>query len=194
MDNYSSVIEHTVQNEPGYIANALYVKLVDLENGYNTGDTNPEGIVITNNTTLNTIFVDYNVLYFEQAFPNMNPELQKVFQLGCDCKAVDLGPILEDETDIVENTERQGYAILGIESLDKLDFQFYPNPVEDNIVINSSEKIVSYEIITAIGQSIFKGNSSDNINQYLPSLPTGTYLLRVMTDSGKQQTFRFIKK
>lgn len=108
--------------------------------------------------------------------------------------AVDLQPILEAETEVVENTERQGYAILGIEDLESPNFQFYPNPVEDNIVINSSEKIRSYEIITAIGQSVFKGNSSDNINQYLPSLPTGTYLLRVMTDSGKQQTFRFIKK
>lgn len=58
LDNYSSVIEHTVQNEPGYIANALYVKLVSLENGYNTGNTTPEGIVMTNNTTINSIFID----------------------------------------------------------------------------------------------------------------------------------------
>jgi len=108
--------------------------------------------------------------------------------------AVDLRPVLEAETGIIEGAEQMSYAVLDIADVESLDFQFYPNPVEDNIVINSSEKIGSFEIITTIGQSVFKGNSLDKINQYLPSLPTGSYLLRVMTDSGKEQTIRFIKK
>lgn len=194
LDSYSSVIEHTVQNEPGYIANSLYVKLIDLQNGNNTGNTTPQGIVITNNTTLNTIFEDYSVLYYEQAFPNMGSELQKVFQLGCDCAAVDLKPILDAEIEIIEYTERQGYAVLGTEDLEKFDLELYPNPVENNIVINSSEKINSYEIINPLGQSIIKENTLENINEYLPLLPTGTYLLKITIDSSKQQTLRFIKK
>lgn len=195
LDNYPSVIEHTVQNEPGYIANALYVQLVNLENGNNTGNTDPQGIVITNNATLNTIFVDYTVLYFEQAFPSsQNPELLKVFQLGCDCAAIDLKPVLDAETAIIDGTERQGYAILGTEDLQKIYFGIYPNPVGDNLVIDSSEKIQSYEIIGILGQSIFKGASEENVNEILPSLVAGNYFLKIVTDSGKTQTLRFVKK
>ncbi|AFL82032.1 hypothetical protein Aeqsu_2577 [Aequorivita sublithincola DSM 14238] len=195
LDNYSTVVENTVQNEPGYIANALYVKLIDLDNGYNTGDVTPEGIVITNNSVLNTIFVDHTVLYFEPAFPGIqNPELKKVFQLGCDCMAVDLGPVLEAEPEIIEDTERQGYAVLAVADSEKLDFQFYPNPVENAIIIDSSERITSFEIINPLGQSIFKGNSNANINSFLPSLSIGNYLLKVATVSGKIQIVRFMKK
>lgn len=195
LDNYSSVIEHTVQNEPGLIANSLYVKLVDLNNGNNTGNTTPEGIVITNNAVLNAIFVDYTVLYFEQAFPNFqDPELRKIFQLGCDCSAADLKPILDAETTIIEYTERQGYAILGTEDLKDMDFKIYPNPVGDKVVIDSSEKITSYEIYNTLGQSIFKATSEENLNAFLPSLSSGMYLFNLVTESGKRQNLRFLKK
>lgn len=195
LDNYPSVIEHTVQNEIGYIANALYVELVDLSNGNNTGNTTPEGIIITNNSTLNSIFIDNTVLYFEQAFPSsQNPVLLKVFNLVCDCSAIDLQPILQAETDIIENTERLGYVILGVEDVQKIDFKIYPNPVEDTLMIDSSEKINSYEIIGMLGQSLFKGIYEENINSVVPSLKTGTYILKLVTDSGKTQMLRFVKK
>lgn len=195
LDNYNAVVERADQTEPGTQSNGLFILLLDLDNGNTTGNTTPEGIVITNNNVLNSIFVDYTVLHFEQAYPSsQNPDVLRAFFLGCDCMAVDLKPILEAETGIIEAAEQMDYVVLDIADVESLDFQFYPNPVEDNIVINSSEKIGSYEIINLFGQSIFKGASSESINEYLPSISVGTYLLKVMTDSGKQQTLRFIKK
>ncbi len=195
LDNYPSVIERTDQTPPGTLSNGIYSVLVDVENGYNTGNTTSGGIVITNNNVLNAIFVDYTVLYYEQAFPDsQNPDLLKVFELGCDCQVSELMPILNAETDIIDHTTQLSYAILNTMDSEKQVFAFYPNPVGDRMTINSSEKIISYEIINPLGQSIYTGNSEISINNLLPSLAQGTYLLKVDTDSGKTQTLRFIKK
>ena len=54
--DYSSVVENTIQCQP-YTMNALYVKLITLNNGTNTGNTTPDGVVITDNDDLNRIYI-----------------------------------------------------------------------------------------------------------------------------------------
>ncbi len=186
--NYDAVIAGTFQSEPYLMANNLYVKLLDANNGNPTGDTTSEGNVITTNAAMNTLFETHNVVYFENSYA------ETYYHLGCNCIATDLYNELNSLADVIENVDFAGYVVLNTPSYEALDFKLYPNPVGDNISINSSEKINSYEIISPLGQSLIKGNSEAGINEYLPSLSTGTYFLKVNTDAGKTQILRFIKK
>lgn len=186
--DYNTVIAGTFQSEPGLTANNLYVKLLDANNGNPTGEITPNGNIITTNAAINALFETYNVVFYEYFFGEVH------YTLGCNCQAADLLNELTALTDVVDYSERVGYAILDTPTYNKQILTLSPNPVENNMIINSSEKINSYEIVNTLGQSIFKGNSSENINEFLPSLAQGTYLLNVITGSGKQETLRFIKK
>jgi hypothetical protein len=193
LTDYSSVVENTIQCEP-YRMNALYVKLITLNNGTNTGTTTPDGVVITDNAELNVIFEDFGVLYYEQSFPSI-PSLERVFTTACDCNASELKLILELETDTIELVDGPlGYAILDVEENQKLDFSFYPNPFDDTIIINSSEDIASFELVNMLGQSMFKVATEEQLNFHTSSVSQGNYFLRVITTSGATDTFRLVKK
>ena len=193
--DYSTVVENTIQCQP-YTVNALYVELITLNNGTNTGNTTPDGVVITDNDDLNGIFEDFDVLYYEPGFPSStDPNLQRTYVAACDCDASQLKPVLELETETIDNVFGPlNYVVLDIEDTKKLDFSFYPNPVDDTIVINSSEDIASFELVNILGQSIFKVASEEELNLHIYSLTAGNYFLRVITNTGATDTFRLLKK
>jgi hypothetical protein len=191
--DYSSVVENTIQCQP-YTMNALYVKLITLNNGTNTGNTTPDGVVITDNDDLNRIFEDFQVLYYEQSFPSI-PSLARVFTTACDCNASELKLTLELETETIELVDGPlGYAILDVEENQKLDFSFYPNPVDDTIIINSSEDIASFELVSLLGQSMFKVATEEQLNFHISLISQGNYFLKVVTSNGATDTFRLLKK
>jgi hypothetical protein len=97
------VVEITIQCQP-YNINTLYVELITLNNGTNTRNTTPDGVVITDNDDLKIIFEDFDVLYNEPGFPSStNPNLQRTYVAACDCDASQLKPVLALEA--IENVE-----------------------------------------------------------------------------------------
>jgi hypothetical protein len=106
--------------------NALYARLITLDNGINTGNTTPDGAVIKDNDDLNVIFEDFDVLYYERAFSTIqNPDLQRVYVASCDCDAGQLKLVLELETETIELVDGPlGYDILDLVSLSCSVFQF----------------------------------------------------------------------
>lgn len=60
----------------------------------------------------------------------------------------------------------------------------YPNPVTDNLQISSSSPVRKFEVITVTGKVLLTGN---NVNLTRPvsvnTLPKGTYMLKVYTES-----------
>lgn len=69
--------------------------------------------------------------------------------------------------------------------------RIYPNPADNVLNINSSEAIESVEILNLSGQKLsFSKESKINVSL----LPKGTYVIKVITASGKIATQKFIKK
>jgi hypothetical protein len=73
-------------------------------------------------------------------------------------------------------------------------FAIYPNPVSDNLLINSSSAILKIEIISATGGVLYSGNT---VNLTVPisvkHFPPGTYIIKAYT--GTETLFKkFIKQ
>ena len=195
LQNYSAAIEKTYQTEPYSTANTMYVKLWDGENGNPTGNTTPEGIIITTNSEINEIFIDHTVLCFERAFPTTtNPELMKVYNLECDCYAEDLGPALEALVDVVEYTERKGFVILETSDFSKLDFTIVPNPTNNTIKVQTSESIELYTLMDILGNHLLETPTLEALNELLPTLASGTYFLQVRTTDHRSSIYKLLKK
>lgn len=191
---YSSVIENAFQSEVGYTSNEMYVQLLDLNNGNPIGET-PEGNIITTNEELNILFENFTVFHFEQAFPGSgNPDLLRVFYLGCDCFAWELQPELDSLVEVIESTSRLGYVILDIDDNSELDFKFYPNPLENELKIETPETITSYNLFNLSGLQIVSTQTLEELNNHIPLLSSGMYLLSVTTESNRVGNYKILKK
>ena len=86
----------------------------------------------------------------------------------------------------------------GVGLLDKGNLQdyinIYPNPAKDNISIESPEIIEKIELINPLGKVLFeKKVNAYNYQINLNSYPTGTYFIKVLTNSG-QATKKVVKE
>ncbi|WP_196889895.1 T9SS type A sorting domain-containing protein [Aureivirga sp. CE67] len=68
----------------------------------------------------------------------------------------------------------------------------YPNPVENFIQINTTEKF-SYEIFDIKGKSILKGSANPQENIHLDKIEKGMYFMNIIT-SNKSGTIKILKK
>jgi hypothetical protein len=114
----------------------------------------------------------------------------------------DLHFTIEDETEINQDEMpvviNVGEQEMGVETLHETSLQIYPNPVNDELKIESVDcKINSVEIFDVSGRNVGAGralplhNGGQTIN--VSSLPAGVYLIKINTDKGTK-TERFIKK
>jgi hypothetical protein len=101
------------------------------------------------------------------------------------------------------------FELIGIESLYEIDadctlgvqdegnskFNYYPNPVTNNLQIDSDKKIESILVHNALGQSVLNQKySSNRINVKLSNLPTGVYFIKTVLENGVIETFKVVKK
>ena len=70
------------------------------------------------------------------------------------------------------------------EALDDADASYYPNPVEDKVIIET-ESIKHISISNMMGQLIYEGVAEDDSFEYdFSSHETGVYLIRIETSNG----------
>ena len=74
-------------------------------------------------------------------------------------------------------------------------FSVYPNPIKDNVKINTSLTIDSVEIHNQLGQRVMdiKGNTLIDNTIDVSSLNTGVYFLSISAE-GKSQSIKIIKE
>jgi 3D (Asp-Asp-Asp) domain-containing protein len=84
---------------------------------------------------------------------------------------------------------------LGAEEFDKNNFEFYPNPVDDRLILQAQSNIEKLSLFNMIGQKVKEFNSINNTSFEAPmsDLQAGTYLMKVKIE-GVSNTFRVIKK
>ena len=90
---------------------------------------------------------------------------------------------------------RLGMTRTGVESLiDKVFIQYYPNPTQDKIFIESDNAIDKISIINCIGETIISQlvDHTNNITLSLENLQKGVYILQVEADN-QQRSYRVVK-
>ena len=72
----------------------------------------------------------------------------------------------------------------------------YPNPTNGTLYLNSkTSQIKEASVFDLLGKQVYKSNFSalNNISMDLKSLQTGSYLLKVTSDSGETETIKIMK-
>jgi hypothetical protein len=81
-----------------------------------------------------------------------------------------------------------------LEELEKL--QIYPNPTNNNITIQNTEKSsenFEYKIIDLTGRIVKSGNSKFNEQISIESLESGNYIIQIESENSEKFTEKLIK-
>ncbi|HTF04916.1 MAG TPA: T9SS type A sorting domain-containing protein, partial [Bacteroidia bacterium] len=72
----------------------------------------------------------------------------------------------------------------------------FPNPVTDQLQVQSDETLISYVIVDVTGRAVNAGSFATGQPKQIDvtALPAGTYLLQTTTDNGEIRTAQFVKK
>jgi hypothetical protein len=81
-------------------------------------------------------------------------------------------------------------AVLGLESVNKVEYSVYPNPSNDFINIETLDKIKNISVSNTLGQKVYQG-TSNQIN--ISNFSKGMYLMQVEFDNNITVTEKIIK-
>jgi hypothetical protein len=87
-------------------------------------------------------------------------------------------------------------AVVGLDDFSSENFTYYPNPVNNNIlVLNSQNTIQNISVSNMVGQNVLEisPNSTTHVLQ-MDNLKSGLYFVKVKVDGGAEKTFKIIKK
>jgi hypothetical protein len=76
--------------------------------------------------------------------------------------------------------------------LAQIDFNIFPNPVQDKLYFETTNQNWNYEIINLQGQKIMSGTYQDIID--VEQLPSGIYLLQLQQNDEMYQAIKFVKE
>lgn len=83
---------------------------------------------------------------------------------------------------------------LGVSDLSTVDFDYYPNPVNDFLTIQSQETVESIDVYNLLGQIISTSNKISDGKIDLSALNSGIYLVKATFEGGNTGTFKIVKK
>ncbi|PVW14650.1 T9SS type A sorting domain-containing protein [Marixanthomonas spongiae] len=83
---------------------------------------------------------------------------------------------------------------LGVSDLTSVDIDYYPNPVNEVLTIQSKETIASIDVYNLLGQIILKSSTISDGKIDLSALNSGIYLVKATFDGGLVETLKIVKK
>lgn len=83
---------------------------------------------------------------------------------------------------------------LGVSDLASVDFDYYPNPVNEVLTIQSQVTIKSVDVYNLMGQVVLKSSTISNGKIDLSALNSGIYLVKATFDGGHTETLKIVKK
>lgn len=195
LNAYSSVIRNAYPLDDFYAYNQLSLRIADINVGISTGTNN--GIVTTNDTGLNSIFVTHNVYFYGQQFPSsMQNSLLRVHIIMCDCDANDLKTDLDAYTTVIESgtVERQLLLSQLLSTAETVftDVNIYPNPVKNTLHISKTTNIKSLEIYSIQGQVMLTQKSQFETVD-MSQLQSGLYFLKLTDNANRSKTIKIAK-
>lgn len=105
------------------------------------------------------------------------------FQSG----AGNINRIVQNRLDVTKNG-----AVLSTEKFNAFEFNTYPNPVKDQLFINSKETINKVEVFNLLGKKVLSVNNVKGAVE-VSSLSKSIYILKLTSDKGVS-TKRFVKQ
>lgn len=85
--------------------------------------------------------------------------------------------------------------LLSNEDFDSSNFTYYPNPVKNILNLSYSQEISSVEVYNLLGQRMSTNTIGANLGQVdMTGLPSGAYLVKVVTAENQSKTIRVIKE
>jgi len=82
----------------------------------------------------------------------------------------------------------------GIESINQIDYTYYPNPVKEKLFIHSDEKINRVEIYNLLGKKLMTFDGLENGGLDLTNLAIGNYIGKVYFEDNISKAFKIIKE
>jgi len=196
LENYNSVIlRATITPAWSVFTDMLIVELIDWEADGPTGEYTNEGYVITQNNTLNSIFVENKVTFTELLFPESQSS-KNYWSLGFEGNLNELWQQLLDATESVATVEYY-YAdlpILSIEENATIKGVAYPNPINNKISILTTEELINFELYNSVGSILKKASSIEELNTVILTLGSGLYILNIESKDNRRKKFKIIKK
>ncbi|WP_298516591.1 T9SS type A sorting domain-containing protein [uncultured Kordia sp.] len=191
---YSSVIKNAYPLDDRYSYNELYIKINDVSIGIPTGTSN--GVITTNDTGLNAIFVTHNVYFYRQLFPSsMTNSLLRSYGIACECDATLLKADLDVYTAVIEVAEPlyiESQTLLSTTEFAFSDVQLYPNPTSNTLNINNTSAIKSLEIYSVQGQLMLQQKSQFETVD-MSQLQSGLYFVTLKDTQNRSKTFKIAK-
>ena len=83
---------------------------------------------------------------------------------------------------------------LGISDLTKVDFDYYPNPVNDILTIQSKESVEAIDVYNLMGQKVLSSKTISQGKIDLSTLNSGIYLMKATFEGGHTETVKIVKK
>lgn len=86
-------------------------------------------------------------------------------------------------------------AILGIDDVNKVTFEYYPNPTTDILTINAGDVIDNIAVYDMSGKLVMQSDNAGNSNSkiYMQNYNAGTYFVKVMV-AGQTKTISVVKQ
>lgn len=84
--------------------------------------------------------------------------------------------------------------LLGVDDMSFVDINYYPNPVNNILTIESIDEVQSAEVYNLMGQKVLNANAIQNGQIDMSNLNTGTYFVKATLENGQVQTFKIVKK
>lgn len=190
LNDYDTVIQiASSTNIDSWFNHGLALNLTNDSVGVATGESN--GVVTTNDASLNQIFEDYNVSYYHLVVSGTS---YKRYELFCNCDANSLKQELDSLTSVVSSTELLFMSmLLSIDEEIKTKISIYPNPFKTKVSIYINKPISTIEVYDSLGKSIYESSSISHFEEFSSTLKTGVYLLKLVTNDGESLTKKLIK-
>lgn len=83
---------------------------------------------------------------------------------------------------------------LGVSDLPSVDFNYYPNPVNEVLTIQSQETVTAIEVYNLLGQIALNSSTISQGKIDLGTLDSGIYLLKATFEGGQTGTLKIVKK
>lgn len=182
LESYTGLVTK-VNISPEYetFGDVLMYNLVNPTIGIQTG-TDLNGIVITNDSGLNTILLNHNVTYFQN------------YYLQCDCNIVDLKNDLTNYNSVISSSHYASLVFLNTPKFSNNLIKIYPIPFENDIEIESNNLITNYKLFSLDGKIISDVNQFENFKNSLQNLNSGIYIIELTNDSSEVHRQKIIKK
>ena len=182
LESYTGLVTK-VSISPEYetFGDVLMYNLVNPTIGIQTG-TDLNGIVITNDSGLNTILLNNNVTYFQN------------YYLQCNCNVVNLKNDLINYNSVISSSHYANLVFLNTPEFSSNLFKIYPIPFENDIQIESNNPLTNYKLFSLEGKIITEVSQYENFKHTLLKLNSGIYIIELTNESGEVHTQKVIKK